>query len=67
MVWAAIAVIIGQAVIVGVLIKFARTFGSYAAAVMKAHESNTVLYYQAIKILEYTHHVLRDEQEEKSA
>lgn len=65
MIWASLTIIACQVVIMGMLAWFVRTFGAYTAATLKAHESNMLVYQQALKILEYTNAALQAE--EKSA
>ena len=61
MLWAAVLIIVCQVIIMGMLAWYIRTFGAYADAVLKAHQSNAVLYQQSLKVLEYANELLAKE------
>jgi len=61
MTWAAIIIVGGQACVMFALLGFVRTFGRYTDALMKAHNSNMLVYRLANTILEYAQETLRQE------
>lgn len=64
----AAAIIVGcQVLILGMLAWFIRSFGAYTAATLQVHQSNMVVYQQALKILEYTNAELDREAKERIA
>lgn len=67
MLWLALGFIGLQCVTIVLLVILNRTFGVWAKAAVKEHHSNTVIYFQALKILEYANHVMQEEKEEKRA
>jgi hypothetical protein len=59
MTWVAVVLLLGQTLVLGVLAWILRTFGRYTAATLAAHESNLLVYRQAVKVLEYAETLLR--------
>ena len=59
--WAAAIIIVAQGCIIALMLVLVRTFGAYTKALVAAHQSNTVLYQQTVKILDYANTLLREE------
>jgi len=49
--WAAVILLLGQGAIIGTLLYFVRTFGSYTDALLRAHESNLAVRAESIRML----------------
>ena len=58
---AAAIIIVVQGGIIALMLLLVRTFGAYTKALVRAHESNTVLYQQSVKVLEHAETLLREE------
>jgi hypothetical protein len=51
--WAALIIVGGQGVMIAALFLFVQRFGMYTKALKETHESNMLVYRQALKILDH--------------
>lgn len=52
MAWIALCIVLGQAAVIGTLLWFVRSFGSYTAALLHAHESNIMMRNEVVRAIE---------------
>lgn len=50
--WVALAMVLGQGVIIATLLYFVRTFGAYTEALLRTHESNIVVHQHTLKLID---------------